>query len=440
MHRVARRLLFLLAVVLGGCGESRVATGPPPAGPAPPGRWYAGDFHVHTSVASNDTRYPDGSLRSFPETIRAVALDRGLSFVVLTDHSNSAGSIVDSTVEDGRRWNQGPEFPLWETAAGLSTPDFLMIDGSELSPVSTLPPDQCEHCPSTGSGRLTPVGHVGCVPIDLVSFDRDGAFVDRPPGEVPGGSGVDQCHERGGFAIVNHPLYRVTPWLSYDWTNYAYDALEVWNGSAAYTTFDRVAYDAYLCDRLAGRAVVAVGGSDNHRTPLPYNDPVSLDLGAPLGLPLTSVFSEALEWDAIMQALRAGRIVIHERGTFVEFRLLAADGSVLGGIGDRIAGVPDGTSLWLQGRSPRPQTLEVRHAAPGACEDLRQPGRDIAPRVTQTVVASRSVCADGGCDFEVTVPVDLAPGLYFATVGEFATQALNIRDVAVTNVLTVGLP
>lgn len=101
-------------------------------------------------------------LRSFPETVRAVAIERGMSFVVITDHSNSAGSKVEIQVECEDQWNQGPEFPLWETAAALSSTDFLMIDGSEISPVSTLEPDMCPDCSTVGTGQLTPVGHIGC--------------------------------------------------------------------------------------------------------------------------------------------------------------------------------------------------------------------------------------------------------------------------------------
>jgi hypothetical protein len=428
--------MFCLAVLLlPACAGDGGPFVPPDE---PLGRWYAGDFHVHTSEASNDTRYPDGSLQSFPDTIRDTARNLGMSFVVLTDHSNSAGSIVDSTVEDGNLWNRGPEFPLWETAADLSSPDFLMIDGSELSPVSNLDADQCVNCPTTGSGELTPVGHVGCVPEDLRTFDRDGAFVDRPPGEVPGGSGVEQCQARGGFAIINHPFIRATPWIEYDWTNFDYDAVEVWNGSAGYAAFDLFAYDAYLCDRLAGRDVVAVGGSDNHRTPIPYTDAVTTQLGAPLGLPMTSVFAESLDWDLIMEAVRGGRVVIHERGTFVEFFASNDDGFTLGRIGDTITAPEGNLVVGLRGTSPRAQELTLFHVGPDGCVDRRQPGRDLVPLVQRTAVFSAQVCGSGTCTFAERATLVPREGLYFAAVGNFVSAGLNVRDVAVTNVLTVN--
>jgi len=434
MKLVRTVLTLALALAVTGCGGSDA---PPAEGVPPAGQWYAGDFHVHTSLASNDTRYPDGSLHSFPEAIRETAIARGMSFVVLTDHSNSAGSIVDTTVEDGRQWNQGPEFPLWDLAAQLSDARFLMIDGSEISPVSTLDAAICEHCPTLGTGMLTPVGHIGCVPEDLATFDRTGAFIDRPPGGVTGGSCVAQCQARNGFTIINHPFYRATPWIDYDWTSFDYDAIEVWNGSAGFTGFDRQAYDAYVCDRLAGRPVVAVGGSDNHRTPLPYADPVTVDAGPPLGLPMTSVFAERLEWPAIMNGLRRGRIVIHELGTFVEFRV-GSNGADLGGIGDTLALAGTTATLYVRGQSPRPQELRIVHVAPDGCTERRQPGSDVSPRVASTVVHSEIVCPTDACSFEHDVVVTLASGLYYATVGEYATANFNARDIAVTNALVVA--
>ena len=398
-------------------------------------RWLAGDFHVHSSVGSNDTRYPDGSLRSSPETIRDVARERGLSFVVITDHSNSTGSDASTQVEDPDLWNLGPEFPLWDEAAALSDASLLVINGNEISPVAQLDADLCPECDSLGTERPEPRGHVGCIPESLAGFVLTGPFIDRPPGLVAGGTSVVDCQNRGGFAIVNHPFPRATPWLEYDWTDLGYDALEVYNGSIGWDVFDRSAYDAYLCDRLLGRDVVAVGGSDNHRAPVPYDEPVGVQLGAPLGLPLTSVFADAVEWPAIMEAVRAGRIVMHERGTFVEFDAMAA-ASRLGGIGDRVeANAVD--AFVLRGRSPRPQSLRLFHVAPDACTDRRVPGRDLAPTVVVTTVHAIEVCAGGACAFEERVAVAGEAGLWFASVGDFDTRGVGVRDVAVTNVLTM---
>lgn len=421
--------LLTLALVVAACGDDDGAT------VAAEPRWYAGDFHVHTSIGSNDTRYPDGHVESYPSDIRAVALARGLSFIILTDHSNSTGGDPTTQVEDPDAWNLGPEFPLWDTAADLSDAVFLMIDGNEISPVSTLDAENCPTCPSLGSERLLPVGHIGCLPEDLETFVLDGPLVDRPPGEVTGGSAVEQCEARNGFSIVNHPFPRATVWLEYDWTSYDYDAIEVYNGSIGWDTFDRSAYDAYLCDRLAGRDVVAVGGSDNHRTLIPFEEPIGTQLGPPIGVPLTSVLADELTWPALMQGIRGGRMVLHELGTFVSLVVQATDGTTLGGIGDQVA--PASVEVVLQGTSPRAQMVRLFHVAPGSCTERRQPGRDVPPLVSVSKVLERPVCATGMCAFEERLALTLEPGLYYATVGDFDTRGVGVRDVAVTNVLTV---
>lgn len=430
-------LLIPLLTILAACGDDDSCCRPPKNNSA---RWLAGDFHVHTSVGSNDTRYPDGSVRSFPEAIRDLALARGMSFVVITDHSNSTGSRVDTTVEFEDLWNMGPEFPLWETAAALSSETFLMIDGNEISPVSTLEPALCPDCSTVGTGQLTPTGHIGCVPLDLATFDQSGAFIDRPPGTITGGQSVAECKLRGGFAIINHPFYRSTPWIDYDWTSYDYDAIEVYNGSVGYSSFDASAYDAYLCDRLAGRRVVAVGGSDNHRTPLAYDDAVTTSAGPPLGLPATSILADDLTWPEIVDGLLAGRIVIHEIGTFIEYEVTDSGGRVVAAVGDTM-GTPGAVSTFrLRGTSPLEQEVRVYRAAPDSCTERRQVGRDIAPQVDKQIVYRQRVCLSGACEFELDAELTLEAGLYFATVGDFETGGLNARDVAVTNALTVVAP
>jgi hypothetical protein len=400
----------------------------------PDGDWFAGDFHVHSAVGSNDTRRADGTTESWPENIAAVAKERGMSFVVVTDHSNSAGSITDSTVEDFNLFNQGPEFPLWQTAAALSDDGFLFINGSEVSPVSWLAEDTCPNCPERGEAPAA-VGHVGCVPLDLETFDTGGAFIDRPPGQVTGGETVEQCKERNGFAIVNHPYPEVAPWLLYDWTSMDYDALEVWNGSHGFNMYDVDALEAYLCDRLQGRSVVAVGGSDNHRTLVPYEGAVNFD--PPVGLPMTSVFAPSLEWSAIMRAATEGRMVLHDKDTFVEFRIYAGNRYV-GTIGDTISAASDDATFLVRGRSPVAQDLQLYAVEADSCIDPREPGTTKVPVVVKEVVWRAPVCDDGApCVFEERVELSLKPGLYYAAVGDIETRTLNVRNVAFTNVVTI---
>ena len=67
--------------------------------------WYASDLHVHATGASNDT-----GGESWPAAIKVVAQARGLDVVILTDHSNSAGSDPHSLDEAEALFNLGPEF------------------------------------------------------------------------------------------------------------------------------------------------------------------------------------------------------------------------------------------------------------------------------------------------------------------------------------------
>ncbi|MCA9581594.1 MAG: CehA/McbA family metallohydrolase [Myxococcales bacterium] len=256
----------------------------------PPGQWFHGDFHVHATGASNDT-----GGESFPEDIKETAISRGLDFIVLTDHSNSTGSDPDTLDEDPALFNMGPEFPYWDRAAELSDESFLMIDGNEISPRAV--------------GDKVPTGHIGCIPENLETFDRSSPIVDRPRGSVTGGEALADALDRGCFTVINHPYS--LPHVSYDWTSYDYDALEVWNGTPpGFVVTDFWGYDAWMCDLLAGRTVAAVGGSDNHRI---HIEPPGEGLTNPaLGYPTTAVYAEEFTWASIMKGLRRGHTAIFE--------------------------------------------------------------------------------------------------------------------------------
>ncbi len=255
----------------------------------PAGIWYVGDLHVHATGASNDT---GGD--SYPGDVKRVALERGLDFVVLTDHSNSTGSDATTTDEDPALFNQGPEFPYWDSAAFYSDEHFLMIDGNEISPVN---PD-----------NSIPTGHIGCLPMNLNTFNKDYVFTDRPKGTVDGANTMNQATEAGCFKVLNHP-YAITRWIAYDWTSYDYDAIEIWNGTIGFDPWDNYAYHAWLCDLLAGRQVTPLGSSDCHRVNTP---PPGVALDPALGYPSTAVFAQSLTWDNIMAGLKKGEVAIFE--------------------------------------------------------------------------------------------------------------------------------
>jgi hypothetical protein len=352
--------------------------------PDPPGVWLQGDLHVHATGASNDT---GGD--STPEAIKAVAMARGLDFVVLTDHSNSTGSDPSTRDEDPALFNRGPEFVYFEAAARLSEPGrFLMISGNELSPVAD-PPNE-------------PRGHVGCLPRALEGFDTDSPFTDRPMSAVSGREAVAQAKARGCFAVVNHPYAQVA-WIRYDWGSLDYDGMEVFNGGLAFDAGDLEAYEAWRCDLLAGRRVTPIAASDNHRV---HIEAPGLFLDSALGYPSTSVFASDATWPAIVAALDAGHVMLHEGGS--RLTLDAYDEA------RRPAAPAEARWLRVRGALDAGATgavLALRHAT--GCRDPR-PAADAGPEVTEDNLLLIRVAP--GDAFEHAVAVSGAPGVYTATL------------------------
>ena len=241
-----------------------------------------------------------------------------------------------------------------------------------------------------------PTGHIGCLPLDGASFPGLDAFVDRPMGTVTGGEALAQCLDHGGWAVVNHP-YGV-PWLQWDHTSDALDAVEVYNGTARFDPGDAEAVAWWEGLVAGGRDVVAVGGSDCHRWGL--TDPDSL-LDPPLGWPTTHVLVR--EGEAPLDAIRAGRVVVAEPGATVSLearrrRTVAAPGERIGG----------------------PAVLVARGAS----------GEGL---VLQVVEAGAGVIAEGTGALEVEV----GPGVYYARMWPTADIAFQTAGVALTNAITV---
>lgn len=349
----------------------------------PAGEWLAGDLHVHATDASNDT---GGD--SFPSDIKRIAMERGLYFVVLTDHSNSTGSDTSTTDEDPTLFNMGPEFPYWDRAAELSEPGtFLMIDGNEMSPVAE------------GERPTEPTGHIGCVPADLATFDREGSITDRPRGTVTGGQTLEQARARGCFSVLNHPWG--TPWTSYDWTSLDYDAMEIWNGTAGLDAADESGFDAWRCDWLSGRPIAGIGASDNHRV---FREPPGEVLHPALGWPRTYVFSVDRTWESIVAGMRAGLTRVGEGGSEVSIDAYAEDGS-------RTA-----DAHWIRlrgGLSDDSRLARLTLTRATACADTRLEDRE-PPQITDELLLERDLRP--GDTFDLAIAVDGTPGLYTARI------------------------
>ncbi len=129
-------------------------------------------------------------------------------------------------------------------------------------------------------------------------------FIDRPFGDIDGGQAIQACKEANGFAILNHP-FGPLPWVAFDFQSLEFDAIEVYNGSAAFDHSDAQAL-AYWEEMLEeGNLYTPIAASDCHR----WGTPPPGDLLNPaLGWPHTHIgIYEGEEW---IDGLRAGRVIL----------------------------------------------------------------------------------------------------------------------------------
>ncbi len=393
MNTMQLTTLLLLLFMINGCKkeddeqatcEAPIVSCLPDFEADPPGQWYKGDFHVHATGASNDT---GGD--SFPEAIKAKALSFDLDFLVLTDHSNSTGSDTDTTYENPALFNLGPEFPLWDKCAALTIPnEFLMIDGNEISPRHET--------------DLIPTGHIGCIPINLENFNTDSPFIDRPMSTIDGANTIQQARDRDCFVVLNH-AYSPFPWIAFDWTSFDYDAIEVWNGTLGYDSWDQRTRNAWICDLLNGKEVAAVGGSDNHRV---NEEAPGSGLDPALAHPATFVFASSLAWQNIIDGLDQGMTMISEG----ESRLL------INGYNDQLCHHEDQEMQWIRLRGQLDMrsdtaTLELHHHV--SCNDPR-PAYTAFPELTTNVVFATTVIP--GESFDYKIEVDPTTGVYTSTL------------------------
>lgn len=258
--------------------------------------WFSIDLHVHSSIGSNDT---DGL--GVPENIAEVVELSGLDFVWLTDHSNSLGSMYCEDVEDCP--NEGPEW-----IEGDWPENILM--GVEISPRK--------------ESSLEGNGHVSCLPRQETSF-QDVVFIDRPFGSVDGANILEQCKNADGFRILNHP-FGPTPWVSFDWTSYDFEAIEIYNGSGGFDESDLKALAFWEqsiveYDQFQNRLYLPIGSSDSHRwftsAPGTLMDPA-------LGWPRTWVGNrhtsgEDIQSSMILTLLEEGHILLGDPSTSLSF-------------------------------------------------------------------------------------------------------------------------
>jgi hypothetical protein len=233
-----------------------------PYAPAAPleenARFYAGDFHVHSRESGD-------AAATFDE-IATLARERGLDFVVITDHNTV--SHLDLLAE-----------------AQADNPDVLFIPGIELT---------------------TYQGHAG------VFGARD--FVDHRMGFEGRDmdAAIDDVLGQGALISVNHPVLDLgdqcigCAWL-HDVDLSRAHGVEIQTGASPLFLENALAFWDTANDD--GARLAAIGGSDDHRA--------GIDLGfgqSPIGDPTTLVFAEALSESAIMAGVRQARTVVKLTG------------------------------------------------------------------------------------------------------------------------------
>jgi MYXO-CTERM domain-containing protein len=263
-------------------------------------RWYSGDFHVHSRES--------GDAPATFEQITALARERGIDFVALSDHNTVAQHDLMSAFQ-----------------AGVS--DVLLVRSAEVT---------------TYGGHGNAFG-----------FER---YIDHRVGldGVSAQSIIAAVKEQGGLFSINHPGFTLgdacigcewehadTPWSSVD-------AIEIHTGNYDVSIGIFTPRALQLWDQMLdqGHRITAIGGSDDHRAGIDLNA-----FQSPIGSPTTVVLADQLSEAGILAGVAQGRVVVKLRGPddpFVDLVVTGADG-VTGGIGDTVAGSHVSVEARVQG-------------------------------------------------------------------------------------------
>jgi hypothetical protein len=244
---------------------------PPPARFRP---WLRGEMHCHTWHSDGD---------SSPEDLVALARERGLDFLAVTDHNTTS---------------------THHELQNIAEPGLTLILGMECTTYAG-------HFNVWGSGEF----------IDFrVATPEDMARV------------IHEAAATGGLTSCNHPFFSGSEWEYPEVTSY--QCMEVWNGP--WHPGNQAALDRWADLLATGARVPAVGGSDWHfrrqLTQVPPRAP-----GTPT---VWAYVTEKPSAEAILRAVRRGHVTLSDGpdGPFLDLR---ADPEVAAMQGDVLA-QPDG--------------------------------------------------------------------------------------------------
>ncbi|PNU06910.1 hypothetical protein A8V01_01035 [Novosphingobium guangzhouense] len=258
-------------------------------------RWYRGDFHLHTGHSDGFCTSHRGRNVPCPLYRTAdAALDAHLDFAAITDHNNVA---LYGTMRELQ--------PYYD--------DLLLIPGREMT---------------------TEQGHANIFGTT--------EYVDHRLGEraMPDmATMIERSHATGALFSINHPgsptdyRCRGCGWSAPEATYAMTDAIEVMNSGNLWKQLgggdaggDVTIWEKQLA---TGRRITAIGGSDNHDVTLGR-------LG--VGFPATLVLASELSERAILDAVKAGHVMIDMTGKpGIAFDLTASAGGKDGTVGDSFA-------------------------------------------------------------------------------------------------------
>lgn len=254
-------------------------------------RWVKGDFHVHSRES--------GDSRAELPAVALFARDRGLDFIVISDHN---------TITQHTRF----------AAMQAAYPSLLFVRGAEMT---------------------TYGGHGNALGVTTYIDHRVG-FRGRTAAQV-----IDEIDAAGGVFIINHMrlagggacigcqwVHADTPWDKVR-------GVELATGPYAFN--ERFVVPGILDDVDAkmdeGATIAFVTGSDDH-------DAGGGDLAdmyyAPIGTPTTRVYAASLSEADVIAGVRAGRTVVNLRGPddpTVDLTIQDLHGEDGGMIGDTVA-------------------------------------------------------------------------------------------------------
>ncbi|MCA1032025.1 CehA/McbA family metallohydrolase [Bacillus timonensis] len=224
-------------------------------------KWYKGDFHTHTNES-------DGKMT--PEQGMEQAKKMGLDYFVATDHNILPTKWVKDSV--------------------------MVIPGIEVT---------------SSKGHFNALGLTRW--IDWRPTCEDGGMET----EVGMNRILRECREAGAVVSLNHPMLKPWEWQFQETLLSSFDTIEIWN-DPTYKDNPKATEEALVLWNMLwndGHRLFGIGGSDSHLLPTESyekNGPPSV-----IGDPATYVLSEGLSTDALLSAVKKGKVYV-ARGPVLE--------------------------------------------------------------------------------------------------------------------------